>query len=68
MRPAISASESITRTVTEILNNVKTRGDKALREYSDVEGLDVFHCDGHRLFDVITQTITGINDFLFGNL
>ncbi|MEW4957199.1 histidinol dehydrogenase, partial [Enterobacter cloacae subsp. cloacae] len=34
MRPAISASESITRTVTEILNNVKTRGDKALREYS----------------------------------
>ena len=34
MRPAISASESITRTVTEILNNVKTRGDEALREYS----------------------------------
>ncbi len=34
MRPAISASESITRTVTEILNNVKTRGDDALREYS----------------------------------
>ncbi|MXG37901.1 histidinol dehydrogenase, partial [Escherichia coli] len=34
MRPAISASESITRTVAEILNNVKTRGDDALREYS----------------------------------
>ncbi|MEB6378331.1 histidinol dehydrogenase [Leclercia adecarboxylata] len=34
MRPAISASESITRTVAEILDNVKTRGDDALREYS----------------------------------
>ncbi len=33
-RPAISASDSITRTVSEILNNVKTRGDDALREYS----------------------------------
>ncbi len=31
MRPAISASESITRTVAEILENVKTRGDDALR-------------------------------------
>ncbi len=34
MRPAISASESITRTVAEILDNVKARGDRALREYS----------------------------------
>lgn len=34
MRPAISASESITRTVAEILDNVKARGDDALREYS----------------------------------
>lgn len=34
MRPAISASQSITRTVAEILENVKTRGDDALREYS----------------------------------
>ncbi|EIX1535510.1 histidinol dehydrogenase [Cronobacter sakazakii] len=34
MRPAISASESITRTVAEILDNVKARGDAALREYS----------------------------------
>ncbi|MGB7802769.1 histidinol dehydrogenase [Buttiauxella sp.] len=33
-RPAISASESITRTVADILNNVKTNGDAALREYS----------------------------------
>lgn len=33
-RPAISASESITRTVAEILNNVKANGDTALREYS----------------------------------
>ncbi|EMD9273531.1 histidinol dehydrogenase [Cronobacter malonaticus] len=34
MRPAISASESITRTVAEILDNVKARGDAALREYN----------------------------------
>ena len=34
MRPAISASDSITRTVAEILDNVKNNGDKALREYS----------------------------------
>ena len=34
MRPAISASESISRTVTEILENVKNNGDRALREYS----------------------------------
>ncbi|HGV2745392.1 TPA: histidinol dehydrogenase, partial [Escherichia coli] len=33
MRPAISASESITRTVNDILDNVKARGDEALREY-----------------------------------
>ncbi|MFP2504174.1 histidinol dehydrogenase [Buttiauxella gaviniae] len=33
-RPAISASESITRTVADILNNVKANGDAALREYS----------------------------------
>lgn len=47
MRPAISASGSISRTVTEILDNVKARGDDALREYSakfdktDVETLRV---------------------------
>ncbi|MDK1259841.1 histidinol dehydrogenase [Cronobacter sakazakii] len=34
MRPAISASERITRTVAEILDTVKARGDAALREYS----------------------------------
>jgi len=34
MRPAISASESITRTVAGILDSVKARGDAALREYS----------------------------------
>ena len=34
MRPAISTSESITRTVNDILDNVKARGDEALREYS----------------------------------
>lgn len=33
-RPAISASANITRTVAEIINNVKTNGDAALREYS----------------------------------
>ncbi|EOC0062762.1 histidinol dehydrogenase [Cronobacter turicensis] len=47
MRPAISASDSITRTVADILNNVKARGDAALREYSakfdktDVAALNV---------------------------
>ncbi len=34
MRLAISASESISRTVAEILENVKNNGDQALREYS----------------------------------
>ena len=34
MRPAISASKSISRTVAEILENVKNNGDRALREYS----------------------------------
>ncbi len=29
MRPAISASESITRTVNDILDNVKARGNEA---------------------------------------
>ena len=33
-RPAISASDSITRTVSDILANVRANGDKALREYS----------------------------------
>ncbi|MBL7637748.1 histidinol dehydrogenase [Atlantibacter hermannii] len=33
-RPAISASDSITRTVSEILANVSANGDSALREYS----------------------------------
>lgn len=47
MRPAISASDSITRTVVDILDNVKANGDKALREYSakfdktDVKALKV---------------------------
>ncbi|MFS9417787.1 MULTISPECIES: histidinol dehydrogenase [Citrobacter] len=34
MRPAISASDSISRTVAEILENVNINGDRALREYS----------------------------------
>ena len=49
MRPAISHSESIiiSKTVSEILNNVKDNGDAALREYSakfdkiDVKALKV---------------------------
>lgn len=47
MRPAISASETITRTVIDILDNVQSRGDDALREYSarfdktDVQALQV---------------------------
>jgi len=34
MRPAISASESISQTVSAIIENVKANGDSALREYS----------------------------------
>ncbi|ADO47933.1 histidinol dehydrogenase [[Enterobacter] lignolyticus] len=34
LRPAIGASESISRTVSDILDNVRARGDAALREYS----------------------------------
>lgn len=34
MRPAISASGSITRSVSEILNSVKTQGDSALKALS----------------------------------
>lgn len=34
MRPALTASESITRAVTDIINHVKANGDAALREYS----------------------------------
>ena len=33
-RPALDASDTVTRTVATILDNVKTRGDDALREYS----------------------------------
>lgn len=34
LRPAISASESITRTVAEIIEEVRARGDNALRDFS----------------------------------
>ncbi|MDH2912652.1 histidinol dehydrogenase [Kosakonia sp. HypNH10] len=34
LRPAISASESITRTVAEIIEEVRARGDDALRAFS----------------------------------
>ena len=34
MRPASSASDSITRTVSDILDTVNSRGDAARREYS----------------------------------
>ncbi len=34
MRPAVSASSSITTIVTDILKNVKENGDEALREYN----------------------------------
>jgi len=46
-RPAISASANITRIVSEIIDNVKSNGDAALREYSarfdktDVQSLRV---------------------------
>lgn len=67
MRPAISASDSITRTVVEILDNVKTRGDAALRDYSarfdktDVKALKVTAQDiadaSARLGDDIKQAM-----------
>lgn len=67
MRPAISASESITRTVAEILDNVKARGDDALREYSakfdktEVDALQVTEQEiidaSNRLGDDIKQAM-----------
>ncbi|MGS7337885.1 histidinol dehydrogenase, partial [Enterobacter kobei] len=67
MRPAISASDSITRTVAEILDNVKSRGDDALREYSakfdktTVAALQVSEAEiaaaGERLSDELKQAM-----------
>lgn len=67
MRPAISASDSITRTVVDILDNVKANGDKALREYSakfdktDVEALKVteqeIEAASERLSDELKQAM-----------
>ena len=67
MRPAIAASDSITRTVAEILDNVKASGDAALREYgakfdkTDVKALKVSQADidaaGDRLSDALKQAM-----------
>ena len=67
MRPAISASESITRTVNDILDSVKARGDDALREYSakfdktTVAALQVSEAEiaaaGERLSDELKQAM-----------
>ncbi|HBQ6608874.1 TPA: histidinol dehydrogenase [Klebsiella pneumoniae] len=66
-RPAISASDSISKTVTEILNNVKANGDAALREYSAkfdktiVAALQVSEAEiaaaGERLSDELKQAM-----------
>ena len=66
-RPAISASESISKTVSEILNNVKDNGDAALREYgakfdkTDVKALKVSDGEiaaaGARLSDELKQAM-----------
>ncbi len=66
-RPAISASDSISKTVTEILNNVKANGDAALREYSakfdktTVAALQVSEAEiappGERLSDELKQAM-----------
>ena len=66
-RPAISASDSISKTVTEILNNVKANGDGALREYSakfdktTVAALQVSEAEiaaaGERLSDELKQAM-----------
>ena len=67
MRPAVAASESTTRTVAEILDNVKTRGDAALREYgarfdkTEVTSLKVSRAEidaaGDRLSDALKQAM-----------
>ena len=66
-RPAISASGSISKTVSEILTNVKDNGDAALREYSakfdktDVKALKVsdeeIAAAGARLSDELKQAM-----------
>ncbi len=66
-RPAISASDSISKTVTEILDNVKANGDAALREYSakfdktTVAALQVSEAEiaaaGERLSDELKQAM-----------
>ncbi|NUU67335.1 histidinol dehydrogenase [Enterobacteriaceae bacterium BIT-l23] len=67
MRPAIAASDSISRTVSEILDNVKARGDTALREYSarfdntEVQSLKVSQAEidaaAERLSDELKQAM-----------
>ncbi len=67
MRPAIAASDSISRTVSEILDNVKARGDSALRDYSarfdnaEVQSLKVSQAEidaaGARLSDELKQAM-----------
>jgi histidinol dehydrogenase len=67
MRPAIAASDSISRTVSEILDNVKARGDAALREYSarfdntEVQDLKVSQAEidaaAERLSDELKQAM-----------
>lgn len=66
-RPAISASDSISKTVAEILDNVKANGDAALREYSakfdktTVAALQVSEAEiaaaGERLSDELKQAM-----------
>lgn len=66
-RPAISASDSISKTVAEILDNVKAIGDAALREYSakfdktTVAALQVSEAEiaaaGERLSDELKQAM-----------
>ncbi|NIG62563.1 MAG: histidinol dehydrogenase [Serratia symbiotica] len=68
MRPAISASDRITRIVSEILDNVQANGDQALREYSarfdktEVNALRVSSAQiaaaSTRTFDDIKQAIS----------
>ena len=66
-RPAISAYDSISKTVAEILDNVKANGDAALREYSakfdktTVAALQVSEAEiaaaGERLSDELKQAM-----------
>ncbi len=76
-RPALSASDSVTRAVAEILENVKANGDTALREYSarfDKTTVSAIHVSeaeidaacarlGERIKNAMAVAVTNIETF-----